>query len=180
MPIRFLRKEGSIPWLTSVSRDNPLPVRLYNPDTIPTENVAIDTLLYGANLNPTQATSASPSNTDILANTDPETPTLVRAEAYRRFLLTGWRSSTPNSTSLTIDLYARSSDPNGAPLHILGTGVWFLIGSFATTATTSAEYFRLVLEPADGKPPGFDQYRVCIRKSTADTITVNLVLRGER
>jgi hypothetical protein len=180
MPIRFLRKEGSIPRLTSVSRDNPLPVSVQNSDTIPTENVAIDTLLYSSNLNPTQATSAFPSNTDLFGNTDPNTATIVRAEAYRRFILTGWRSSTTTATSLTVDLYARSTDPNGQPLNSSGSGVWLLIGSFATAATTSAEFFRLVLEPTDGKPPGFDHYRICIRKSTDDTITVNLVLRGER
>ncbi len=180
MPIRFLRKEGSIPSLTSVSRDNPLPVRVYNPDALATENIAIDTLLYSTNLNPTQATNASPNNTDLFGNTDPNTATIVRAEIYRRFILTGWRSSTPNATSLTVDLYARSTDPNGQPLNSTGSGVWMPIGSFSTPLTTSPGFFRLVLETPDTAPFGFDQYRIGIRKSTTDTIIVNLVLRGER
>jgi hypothetical protein len=176
MPIRFLRKDGTIPWLTSVSRENPLPVEVRNNEgsPLPTEPNSLDTLLYSAGLNPTQSATASPANTDLLGNTDQETATIVRAEIYRRFLLTGWVSA---AATLTVDIYARATDPNGAPLHTGGSGVWFLLGS-PSAATTGAGYFRIVLEAADGKFPGFDQYRFCIRSSAS--ATVNLVLRGER
>jgi hypothetical protein len=145
-------------------------------DGLPIELSSLDTLLYSAGLNPTQSATASPANTDLLGNTDQETATIVRAESYRRFLLTGWVSA---AATLTVDIYARATDPNGAPLHTGGSGIWFLLGS-PSAATTGAGYFRIVLEAADGKFPGFDQYRFCIRKDTASSITVNLVLRGER
>jgi hypothetical protein len=176
MPIRFLRKDGTIPWLTSVSRENPLPVEVRNNEgsPLPTEPTSLDTLLYSTGLSPTQSATASPANTDLLGNTDQETATIVRAEIYRRFILTGWVSA---AATLTVDIYARATDPNGAPLHTGGSGVWFLLGS-PSAATTGAGYFRIVLEAADGKFPGFDQYRFCIRTSAA--ATVNLVLRGER
>jgi hypothetical protein len=141
-------------------------------DGLPIELSSLDTLLYSAGLSPTQSTTASPANTDLLGNTDQETATIVRAEIYRRFILTGWVSA---AATLTVDIYARATDPNGAPLHTIGSGVWFLLGSPSVSASG---YFRIVLEAADGKFPGFDQYRFCIR--TSASATVNLVLRGER
>jgi hypothetical protein len=143
-------------------------------DGLPIELSSLDTLLYSTGLSPTVSTTASPANTDLLGNTDQETATIVRAEIYRRFILTGWVSA---AATLTVDIYARATDPNGAPFHTTGTGVWFLLGS-PSAATTGAGYFRIVLEAADGKFPGFDQYRFCIRSSAS--ATVNLVLRGER
>jgi hypothetical protein len=155
---------------------NPLPVEVRNNEgsPLPTEPTSLDTLLYSAGLNPTQSATASPANTDLFGNTDQETATIVRAEIYRRFILTGWVSA---AATLTVDIYARATDPNGAPFHTGGSGVWFLLGSPSVSASG---YFRIVLEAADGKFPGFDQYRFCIRKDTASSITVNLVLRGER
>jgi hypothetical protein len=154
---------------------NPLPVEVRNNEgsPLPTEPSNIDTLLYSAGLNPSTG-SASPANPDLLGDTNQDFATIVRAEIYRRFILTGWVSA---AATLTVDIYARATDPNGATLHTGGTGVWFLLGS-PSASTTAAGYFRIVLEAADGKFPGFDQYRFCIRSSAS--ATVNLVLRGER
>jgi hypothetical protein len=181
---------------TEVSEENPLPVDISSSgplvlnsggsshirvwvgndwgSPVPTEPTSLDTLLYSSGLNPTQSATASPANTDLFGNINQETATIVRAESYRRFILTGWVSA---AATLTVDIYARATDPNGAPLHTGGSGVWFLLGSPSVSASG---YFRIVLEAADGKFPGFDQYRFCIRKDTASSITVNLVLRGER
>jgi hypothetical protein len=171
--IAYLNENGRI---VDVRRSAPLPVEVRNDEgsPLPTEPTSLDTLLYSAGLSPTQSATASPANTDLLGNTDQETATIVRAEIYRRFILTGWVSA---AATLTVDIYARATDPNGAPLHTVGSGVWFLLGS-PNAATTGAGYFRIVLEAADGKFPGFDLYRFCIRSSAS--VTVNLVLRGER
>ncbi len=175
MPLKFLKQSGSQPLLTSVSAENPLPVRVYNTDTIPTEPVGVDTLFYGATFTPTQNTSASPSNTDLANNTDPDTPTIINASAYRRFILVGYAAG---AIDLTVDLYARATDPFGAPLHTSGSGVWFAVGSF-TVSLTAAGYFRLVLQTTDGTPLGWDQYRITVRRGTASANIVS-VLRGER
>jgi hypothetical protein len=166
----------------TVSPSTPLPVEVRNNEgsPLPTEPTSLDTLLYSAGLNPTQSATASPANTDLFGNINQETATIVRAESYRRFILTGWVSA---AATLTVDIYARATDPNGAPLHTGGSGVWFLLGSPSAVVTNWSEtvpgnYFRIVLEAADGKFPGFDQYRFCIRSSAS--VTVNLVLRGER
>ncbi len=175
MPLKFLKQRGSQPLLTSVSVENPLPVQVFNTDTIPTEPVGIDTLFYGSTFTPTQNTTAAPSNTDLANNTDPDTPTITNASAYRRFILVGYASG---AIDLTIDLYARATDPFGAPLHTSGSGVWFLVGS-ASVSLTAAGYFRLVLQTADGTPLGWDQYRICARRGTASA-NITPVLRGER
>lgn len=168
--------------LTSVSRENPLPVEIRQlaAGNIPCEPHHIDTLLYATDLTPSSSDTASPSNIDLLRNTDSNTPTLIRAEQYRRFLLIGWRGSTANATSITVDLYARATDASGTPLHPSGDP-WLLIGSFSTPSSTAAGYFRLVLEHSDGKPLGFDQYRICVRRNTTgSSVGINGVLRGER
>lgn len=182
MPIGFLKRQGDKPLLTSVSRENPLPVEIHQfaAGDIPSEPHAFDTLVYTAGLTPTSSDTASFSNIDLLGNTDNQTATIIRAEQYRRFILIGWRPSTTNATSITFDLYARATDASGTPLHVTGDP-WVLIGSFSTASTTTQGYFRLILEHPDGKPLGFDQYRICVRRNTTgSSLNINTVLRGER
>lgn len=190
MPIGFLKRQGDKPLLTSVSRDNPLPVAVYQTQAgnIPTAPSDIDNLLWATDRVPTVAATSSPAHIDLLGNTDGETPTLVNAKDYRLFILTGWHPApTGNPTSMTLNaaLWARSTDPSGAPLHLAGVNVWFKVGDFTLSTRTSAGYFRAVLRVSDGTPLGFDQYRITLNVSftggTSPSLgPINAVLRGER
>jgi len=171
MPTTFRRERKTI----TVSPANPLPVTLTQTDSVPTQPTSIDTLLYGNIIPSTGDTSTPDGRIDLWGSTDGETPTISNAFAYKRFIITGWTSYTTNP--ITFALWARSTDPSGAPLHTSGTAVWFKIGDF--TATFSNGYFRAVLAFADGTPLGFDAYRITVHQ-TGTPASTYLVLRGER
>jgi len=64
---------------------------------VPTANSQINFLLFASNITPTAATTSDPSHIDLLKNTDPNTPTLVNANIYQRFIITAWWSD-PTAT----------------------------------------------------------------------------------
>jgi hypothetical protein len=183
MPTTFHRERKTI----TVSPANPLPVTLTQTDSVPTEPTNIETLLYSF-VTPTVASSSSPTNADLLGTTDGETPTIAHALPYRRFILTGYHpapSGSPTSMTLNVALWARATDPSGAPLHTTGSNVWFKVSDFTASTSTAAGYFRVVLEASDGKPLGFDVYRITANVSfsggsSPSLSNVSLVLRGER
>jgi len=183
--IAILDRVGRI---RNVSEDKPLPVQMVQQgSSVPTQPTNVETLLYSF-VTPTVASSSSPTNADLLGTTDGETPTIAHALPYRRFILTGYHlapSGSPTSMTLNVALWARATDPSGAPLHTTGSNVWFKVGDFTASTSTAAGYFRVVLEASDGKPLGFDAYRITANVSfsggTSPSLTnVAFVLRGER
>jgi hypothetical protein len=185
MPTTFHRERKTI----TVSPANPLPVTLTQTDSVPTEPTNIETLLYSL-VTPTVASSSSPTHKDLLDTTDGEMPTIAHALPYRRFILTGFHpqpSGSPTSMTLNVALWARATDPSGAPLHTSGVNVWYKVGDFTASTNTAAggSYFRTVLESPDGKPLGFDAYRITVNVSFSGGTSPSLgltsfVLRGER
>jgi len=169
--------------VVGVSGATPMPVVLAD-GVAPS---AIDNLLWGS-VAPTNAASSAPTHVDLAGNSDGETPTIVNAKDYKRFILTGWHpapSGLPTAMTLNAALWARATDPSGAPLHTSGTAVWYKVGDFTLSTSLSAGYFRAVLETPDGKPLGFDAYRITLNVSFVGGTNpslgaVNAVLRGER
>jgi len=167
MPIRFLRKDGTIPWLTSVSRENPLPVEVRNNEgsPLPTEPSNLDILLVG------EAASVGTTAKDLLGSTDPETPTITQATPYKRFILYLY---TPSAATVTVTLKGRATTPSGVPLNI--NWLTLFTGNVTTTATNTWQ--RFVLQASDGAPLGGDQYRIELTSSASQTISFSL--KGER
>jgi hypothetical protein len=167
MPIRFLRKDGTIPWLTSVSRENPLPVEVRNDEgsPLPTEPSTIDILLIGDVYIPGGTTR------DLLSTTDPETPTITQATPYKRFLLYLFTSS---AATVTVTLKGRASTPSGVPLNTN----WLTLYTSGNISTAANTWYRLVLQASDGAPLGGDQYRIELTSSATNTISFSL--KGER
>jgi hypothetical protein len=166
MPIRFLRKDGTIPWLTSVSRENPLPVEVRNDEgsPLPTEPSNLDILLVGEVANVTTAK-------DLLGSTDPETPTITQATPYKRFLLYLY---TPSAATVTVTLKGRATTTSGVPLNIN----WVTLYTSGNISTAAQSWYRVVLQASDGAPLGGDQYRIELTSSTSQTISFSL--KGER
>lgn len=171
MPIRFLKREGTTPLLTSVSPDRPLPVHDADRGTEPN---AIDTLL-------TNEISIDGTAKDLMGNTGSEMPTLTRATAYKRFILVGVKSTTTTSADEVVEfrLKGRVSDMSGNDIHSgwleLATVTW------SNVPTAAATWFRAVLEPADGKPPGCDIYRIEVQRTAGtESFTFRFSLKGER
>jgi len=160
MPIGFLKARRA----TTVSSQNPLPVQVRNTDAIPTENGAIDTLLIGGVL-------IDSTDRDLLNNTDPETPTITQASAYRRFILYIFASS---AATVTLTLRGRATDASGVPLN--AGWVDLATVSIATAANT---WYRVVLQASDGLPLGGDQYRVRVTQSSGSQ-SIFFNLKGER
>jgi hypothetical protein len=165
------------------------PITPTNPLPTTTQPTTIETLLYSL-VTPTVASSSSPTHKDLLDTTDGEMPTIAHALPYRRFILTGYHpapSGSPTSMTLNVALWARATDPSGAPLHTSGVNVWFKVGDFTASTIIAAggSYFRTVLETPDGKPLGFDAYRITVNVSFSGGTSPSLgitsfVLRGER
>ena len=162
MPIRFLRKEGSIPSLTSLSRDNPLPVCVYNTEPLPTEPSHTDTLLV-------VETAVTTTPKDLFGTTTTELPTLDQCGQYRKLIWIAHRSSI---TAINYTLRARATNISGTPL---GTG-WRLIasGSFGTTGDDNSNWVRLDI-PTTGE--GFwDQYRIEVNIASGSlTLTSKII-----
>mgnify|MGYP000479119376 CR=1 FL=1 len=161
MPIAFLRARRAI----TVSPQNPLPVEVRNTanEPLPTESVAIDTLLVGT-------ITASSTARDLFGNTDSETPTLTQTAPYKRLILYLF---TPNPATVTLTLKGRATDLSGVPLN---TG-WVTLFTTSISADNNS-WYRIVMEASDGAPLAADQYRIEITSSTSQTIVYNL--KGER
>jgi hypothetical protein len=167
MPIRFLRKEGSIPWLTSVSRDNPLPVEVRNNEgsPLPTEPSTIDILLIG------DVPSVGSAAKDLLGSTDSETPTITQATPYKRFILYLF---TPSAATVRVTLKGRATTTSGVPLNIN----WLTLYASGDISTAANSWYRVVLQASDGAPLGGDQYRIELTSTVSQTISFSL--KGER
>jgi hypothetical protein len=167
MPIRFLRKDGTIPWLTSVSRENPLPVEVRNNEgsPLPTEPSDIDILLVG------DVPSVGTAAKDLLGSTDSETPTITQATPYKRFILYLF---TPSAATVTVTLKGRASTTSGVPLNIN----WLTLYASGDISTAANSWYRVVLQASDGAPLGGDQYRIELTSTVSQTISFSL--KGER
>jgi hypothetical protein len=167
MPIRFLRKDGTIPWLTSVSRENPLPVEVRNNEgsPLPTEPSHIDTLLVG------DVSGVTNTAKDLLGSTDPETPTITQATPYKRFILYLFTFS---AATVTVTLKGRATTTSGVPLNIN----WVTLYTSGNISTAAQSWYRVVLQASDGAPLGGDQYRIELTSSASQNISFSL--KGER
>jgi hypothetical protein len=167
MPIRFLRKDGTIPWLTSVSRENPLPVEVRNDEgsPLPTEPSHIDILLVG------DVASVTTTAKDLLGSTDPETPTITQATPYKRFILYLF---TPSAATVTVTLKGRAATTSGTPIN----NGWLTLYTSGNISTAANGWYRVVLQASDGAPLGGDQYRIELTSSVSQTISFSL--KGER
>jgi hypothetical protein len=167
MPIRFLRKDGTIPWLTSVSRENPLPVEVRNNEgsPLPTEPSNIDILLVG------DVPSVGSTAKDLLGSTDPETPTITQATPYKRFILYLF---TPSAATVRVTLKGRATTTSGTPLNIN----WLTLYASGDISTAANSWYRVVLQASDGAPLGGDQYRIELTSTVSQTISFSL--KGER
>jgi hypothetical protein len=133
-------------------------------DGLPIELSNIDTLLIGV-------VSIDSTDRDLMNNTDPETPTITQASAYRRFILYIFASS---AATVTLTLRGRATDASGVPLN---TG-WVDLAT-VSIATAANTWYRVVLQASDGLPLGGDQYRVRVTQSTGSQ-TIYFNLKGER
>lgn len=170
MPTRFLKRDGTKLSLTSVSRENPLPVAIISaPQESP--SITLDTLLTGELL----IDSTNPTK-DLLGNTGQGTniPTFTNASPYKRFILV-FLKQTDSTNTLTVRLLGRISDAAGNDAY----DGWLELSNLSTNANNA--WVRMVLEPADGKPLGCDIYRVEV-SLTAGTAshTLRFSLKGER
>ena len=121
---------------------------------------------------------------DLMNNTGPEIPTITRATPYKRFILVGVKTNPTNTADEVIEfrLKGRVSDMSGNDIHSnwldIATVTWSNVPAAANT------WFRAVLEPADGKPPGCDIYRIEAQRiapaTGGESIIFRFSLKGER
>ncbi len=168
MPTRFLKREGTKLSLTSVSRENPLPVQIYNAESLPTLSTtptAVETLLVGEVI-------VDGTTRDLLNNTGAEVPTFTNATPYRRFILVFHKGG---ADPIQITLKGRTSDSAGNDAY----SGWLTLAT--VTSTVNNAWDRAVLEASDGKPLGCDIYRIeVVRTAGTSSQTVRFSLKGER